>query len=74
MTVKELIEKLGTVDPDIQVFTSGYEGGFNSVENVNSITDIVLDYHEEWYYGPHESIDNISGSNKDYKIVKGLIL
>jgi len=73
MTVKELIEQLSTLDPEMQVFTTGYEGGFESVENINSIEDIVLNYHEEWYYGPHESINNVSNS-KDYTTVKGLIL
>lgn len=72
MTVKELIEQLSTLDPEMQVFTAGYEGGFESVENINSIEDIVLNYHEEWYYGPHESIKNTD--SKDYTTVKGLIL
>ena len=73
MTVKELIEQLSTLDQEMLVFTKGYEGGFNSIHNVNSIEDIVLNYHEEWYYGPHESINNVSDS-KDYNTVKGLIL
>lgn len=72
MTVKELIEQLSTLDPEMQVFTTGYEGGFNSVDNINSIDDIVLNYHEEWYYGPHESIKNTD--LKNYNTVKGLIL
>jgi hypothetical protein len=72
MTVKELIEQLSTLDPEMRVFTTGYEGGFESVENINSIEDIVLNYHEEWHYGPHESIKNIE--SKDYKTIKGLIL
>jgi hypothetical protein len=73
MTVKELIEQLSTLDPEMQVFTAGYEGGFESVENINSIEDIVLNYNEEWYYGPHESLDKVS-EPKDYNTVKGLIL
>ena len=29
MTVKELIEQLQTLDPDLHVFVRGYEGGYD---------------------------------------------
>ncbi len=29
MTVKELIEQLIQLDPDLHVFTQGYEGGYD---------------------------------------------
>ena len=34
MTVKELIEQLQTLDPDLHVFTNGYEGGYEDVVSV----------------------------------------
>jgi hypothetical protein len=73
MTVKELIERLQTLDPDLYVFTSGYEGGYEDVVTVGSVMEIALNVHEEWYYGKHESVENI-GTHLEHKIVKGIIL
>ena len=75
MTVKELIEQLQQLDPDLHVFTSGYEGGYEDV-GISGIKDIALDVHEEWYYGRHEDADSayyVPDKSK-YKIVKGIIL
>lgn len=56
MTVKQLIEHLQTLDPELYVFTRGYEGGLEDI-NVNSnVIDVELDYNKEWWYGPHEEI------------------
>lgn len=55
MTVKELIEKLQTLDPDLMVFTNGYESGYNDVV-VSEVTNFKLNVNTEWYYGPHEKI------------------
>jgi hypothetical protein len=74
MTVKELIEQLQTLDPDLQVFVNGYEGGFNDVVSLTGdVYDMALDYHGMWYYGKHEIVDNIVDPT-EYKIVKGIIL
>jgi hypothetical protein len=76
MTVKELIEQLQQLDPNLHVFTSGYEGGFDDVYVGNDIMEIALDVHEEWYYGKHENADNdyyVSDKSK-YKIVKGIVV
>ena len=75
MTVKELIEQLQQLDPDLHVFTSGYEAGFEDVE-ISEIKDIALNVHEEWYYGKHEDAnDTYYVSDKlKYTIVKGIIL
>ena len=73
MTVKELIEQLQTLDPDIRVFVSGYEGGYNNAGPINNIVDMALDYHESWYFGKHELVEDISNIT-EYKIVKGIIL
>jgi hypothetical protein len=75
MTVKELIEQLQQLDPDLHVFTSGYEGGYNDVYIGNKM-EIALDVHEEWYYGKHEdaSTEYHVPDKSKYKIVKGIIL
>ena len=40
MTVKQLIEKLSTIeDQDDLVMTSGYEGGFCDIENCKILND-----------------------------------
>jgi hypothetical protein len=72
MTVKELIAELQTLDPDLHVFTSGYEGGYEDVVSVGNIKEIALNYHDEWYYGPHEEA---KAEHRDsFEIVKGVIL
>lgn len=72
MTVKELIEQLQQLDPNLRVFVSGYEGGYDDAAIPNNIMDIALDYHDEWYYGKHEDA-NIVDKTK-YTIVEGVIL
>jgi hypothetical protein len=77
MTIKQLIEELSKIeDQDLRVMTSGYEGGFNDVENIN-LTPIymALDVNTEWYYGKHEPVDNLyEATNSNYQIVKAIIL
>jgi len=41
MTVKELIKHLSELDPELPVFTYGYEGGYNDLEKV---------LQEGWFY------------------------
>jgi len=75
MTVKELIEQLQTIGPDVHVFTSGYEGGFNDAGPISSTVDMALDYYTKWYYGNHELVDDSRiESMKESKIVKGIVL
>ena len=78
MKVGELIEQLQQLDPDLHVFTEGYEGGYNDlvVLKDNNIIEIALDVHTEWYYGKHEEADStyyVPDKTK-YTIVKGIIL
>lgn len=75
MTVKELIEQLQQLDPDLHVFTQGYEGGYNDVHLGEEI-EIALDVHEEWYYGKHEdaSTEYHVPDKSKFKIVKGIVL
>ena len=74
MTVKELIEQLQTLDPELHVFVQGYEGGYNYAGPIGNIKEIALDYHEEWYYGKHEDVDYSDKIRENYTIVKGIIL
>jgi hypothetical protein len=75
MTVKELIEQLQTLDPDLHVFVSGYEGGYNDAGPISNVKEIALNYHTEWYYGNHEDADySLLGPNHSFDIVKGIIL
>jgi len=75
MTVKQLIEQLQQLDPDLYVFTAGYEGGYNDVY-VGEEMEIALNVHEEWYYGKHEdaSTEYYVPDKSKFKIVKGIVL
>jgi hypothetical protein len=73
MTVKELIEQLQQLDPDLHVFTVGYEGGYDNV-GISEVKEIALDVHEEWYYGRHEDVNYSNNIRENYTIVKGIVL
>jgi hypothetical protein len=79
MTVKELIEKLQQLDPDLYVFRTGYESGYCDVDFISEPLDMALDvnHEDEWWYGPHDVIGKLGVEEKNkskYKIVKGIIL
>lgn len=69
MRVKELIEKLQTLDPELHVFVDGYEGGYDYAAFDSEEKEVALDVHEEWYYGSHD--DAVEGSEN---AVKGIVL
>lgn len=76
MTVAELIEKLNELDPALEVYVAGYEGGYNDAGPINPVT-VCKNYHTEWYYGKHEDIAHTTMSPADlsaYQIVKGIVL
>lgn len=54
MKVKELIDKLKEVDPDLEVMVNGYEGGFNYAYFDSTIINYKKDVYTEWYMGRHE--------------------
>ena len=56
MKVKQLIEYLQTLDPELYVFTSGYEGGLEDIHVNSNVINVELNHNKEWYYGPHEEI------------------
>lgn len=72
MTVKQLIEQLQQLDPELHVFTKGYEGGYCDI-NEFELKKIALDVNTAWYYGPHDDAKAISDSSR-YVVVKGIIL
>jgi hypothetical protein len=53
MKVKELIEKLQAVDPELMVVRDGYEGGVCEVMDFSTQT-VALKANTAWYYGDHE--------------------
>jgi hypothetical protein len=57
MKVKELIEQLQTMPPEMLLVVPGYEGGLNELGRCSRIK-ILLDQHDEWYYGRHEEDKN----------------
>jgi hypothetical protein len=69
MTVKQLIEHLQTLDPELRVFSRGYEGGLDDVNGTSSIIDVELNVNSEWYYGKHEETHKPTET-----AVKGVIL
>lgn len=77
MTVKELIEQLSDLDPELYVFVKGYEGGFHYAEILDSelINNFSLNWNPEWYYGPHELTENLPKEFRSrYEQVKGIVL
>lgn len=64
MKVKELIEHLNLLNPELMVVRPGYEGGVTEVGQV-TIIPVFLNVNEEWYYGEHEQIDEFS--HRDHK-------
>lgn len=76
MTVAELIEKLNELDPALEVYVKGYEGGYDDVKQIKPIT-VCKNYHNDWYYGKHEDIAHTTMSPADlsaYQIAKGIVL
>ena len=70
MTVKELIEKLQSLDQELPVFIDGYEGGCNDLTDLENI-EVVKDVNTAWYYGSHEKIDDLHEEVLEKFIKKG---
>jgi hypothetical protein len=64
MNVNQLIKRLQMYPPDLRVVVRGYEGGYNDVDTFENIK-IVLNYHEEKYYGKHEDAESLYGNNAE---------
>jgi hypothetical protein len=77
MTVKELIEHLQQLDPELNVFTRGYEGGVDDLLSIDGPTDIILDVNskDKWWYGRHEySNQYYKTKYSNNKTTKGIVL
>ena len=77
MKVKELIEQLQSLDPELEVFVHGYEGGYENITFVSEPQDFILNWYTEWYYGPHQKLKEIGYDvelKEQHKIVKGIVL
>ena len=57
MKVKELITLLQTCDQETDVVISGYEGGLKDIKHLHSYL-VEINVNDEWYYGPHERVDD----------------
>lgn len=64
MKVKDLIEELSQYSPDMEVVTSGYEGGYAEVSSISPV-EVLLNVNSEWYYGPHEEAEGFLGQNPE---------
>jgi len=74
MKVKELIETLSQLDPELMVVVAGYEGGVDEMDKYE-LCDVELNANDEWYYGKHDILENgDKPTNKDSTIVKGVLL
>ena len=74
MKVKELIEALSQLDPELMVVVAGYEGGVDEMDKFE-MCDIELNVNTEWYYGKHEILaEGDKPTNKDSTIVRGVRL
>ena len=56
MKVKELIDHLQTLDPELRIFTKGYESGFDDIVIEPTTSHFELYKETEWYYGPHNKV------------------
>jgi hypothetical protein len=74
MKVKELIETLSQLDPELMVVVAGYEGGVDEMDKYE-LCDVELNVNDEWYYGKHEILEKgEEPKNKDSTIVKAIRL
>jgi hypothetical protein len=78
MTVTQLIQILSTIDnpDDVRVMVRGYEGGVDDIVNITpDVIHVALDVNDEWYYGKHETVDDMyDAPSSNYQIVKAIIL
>ena len=79
MKIKELIETLSQLDPNLRVMTHGYEGGYVDVswpvdKESPNVVDMALNVNPEWYYGSHERVSKDHQYGEDVEIVKAIVL
>jgi len=75
MKIKQLIEHLSKLDPELYIFVPGYEGGVDYVSIEGGVKEFALDVNEVWYYGKHALVVNEDKEKFiNHQIVKGIIL
>jgi hypothetical protein len=59
MKVKDLIQELQKLDPELLVVVAGYEGGVDEVKNITQYK-IELDSYKDWaFFGNHAALEDI---------------
>jgi hypothetical protein len=53
MKVSELIKQLSDLNPELEVYVEGYEGGYDSPV-ISDVKKFKLNFYKDWYYGSHE--------------------
>jgi hypothetical protein len=77
MNVSELIEQLQQLDPSLEVYVTGYEGGYDDVEKIEHIEVCRNFYEDEWDYGYHEEFNAVRKGPADpftFNIARGIVL
>ena len=76
MKVKDLIESLLKLDPELRVFTRGYEGGYNDPQDTHFFEAEFVENVNDWcYYGPHQIITEYAYNTYEGKPrIKGIVL
>lgn len=77
MTVQELINQLQNLDPTLEVYVNGYEGGYDDVDKIEHIEVCRDFYYDEWYYGNHEEFNAVRKGPADphsFEIANGIVL
>jgi hypothetical protein len=63
MKVKELIEQLSKLDPELMLVKAGYEGGMADVTG-SGLCRVKLNVNDEWWMGPHELLWDSMGPDE----------
>lgn len=71
MTNKELQGILKQHPDDLEIMTTGYEGGYDYADI--RIDDFVINYINSSYQGKHETLDQVKNT-EGYKIIKGILI
>jgi len=59
MKVKDLIQELQKLDPELLVVVAGYEGGVDELKNITQYK-IELNAYKDWaFFGDHAVLDDI---------------
>jgi hypothetical protein len=79
MNIKELIETLSILDPELRVVTRGYEGGYDDIEwpvdkDSPNVIDLALNVNPAWYYGNHEMVSKDHKYGENIQVVKAIVL